>query len=169
MFERKRQSHNQFRYAVRRIKRNQKLQEAKGLFSAAMSGDIDLMKEMRRVTVGKDHCDEYTEELDGVLGENDVLDKFKEVYESLYNSSGCENGMRTLEEKVSALLKSQNSVAEIEKLTSSVVKEAVCHMKSSKMDVSGGFSSDCFLNAPDELFSLLATVYKCWLVHGKVP
>ena len=52
------------------------------------------MKEMRRVTAGKDHCDEYTEELDGVLGENDVLDKFKEVYESLYNSSGSENEMR---------------------------------------------------------------------------
>ena len=41
-------------------------------------------------------------------------------------------------------------------------------MKSKKMDVSQGFSSDCLLHAPDLLFELLALVFQDWLVHGTV-
>ena len=41
-------------------------------------------------------------------------------------------------------------------------------MKASKSDVSGAFSSDALLHAPDSLFGILALVYRSWLVHGTV-
>jgi hypothetical protein len=42
-------SHTQYQYAVRHVKRAAKFHQAKGLFAAAMDGDISLFKEMRRV------------------------------------------------------------------------------------------------------------------------
>ena len=65
-------------------------------------------------------------------------------------------------------MKLQDNSLEISKLSGSIVKEAVTQMKSKKMDVTGGFSSECLLNSPDSLFDLLSVIFKCWLVHGKV-
>ena len=96
------------------------------------------------------------------------MEKFKEVYQALYNSSGSRDEMKSVEDKVSDLLKTQNNITEVNKLSADVVKESVCMMKTKKMDVSGGFSSDCFLHAPDALFSLLSVVFRCWLFHGKI-
>ena len=41
-------------------------------------------------------------------------------------------------------------------------------MKPDKSDVSGSFSTNAILNAPDSFFDLLAPVYRSWLVHGTV-
>ena len=57
---------------------------------------------------------------------------------------------------------------EVNKITGSVVKEAASLMKSGKSDVSGGFTSDAILNAPDLMFDQLASVYRSWLVHASV-
>ena len=46
----------------------------------------------------------------------------------------------------------ENSVHEVAKITSAVVKEAALSMKPSKEDVSGGFCSNAILNSPDILF-----------------
>jgi hypothetical protein len=63
---------------------------------------------------------------------------------------------------------SQESVAEAEKITGAVVKEAACSMKPGKSDVSGSYTSDAILNAPDSFFNLIAMVYRSWIVHGSV-
>ena len=38
---------------MRRVKRAQQVHQARGLYQAALEGDIELMKEMRRVKSGK--------------------------------------------------------------------------------------------------------------------
>ena len=53
-------------------------------------------------------------------------------------------------------------------VTGSVVKEAVCTMKSRKSDVSCTFTSDSLLNAPDILFEQLAVVFRSWITHGNI-
>ena len=37
-----------------------------------------------------------------------------------------------------------------------------------KKDVTGSYSSDIFLHAPDSMFSMLAEIFKSYLVHGNV-
>ena len=138
-------SHTQFLYAVSRVKRASKLHQAKGLFGAAMSGDVD-----------------------GVTGDHEVAGKFREVYEALYNSSPSEPEMTNLKVEIQMLIQTEASEYEIEKLTADVVKEAVCLMKPHKMDISQGFSSDAILHAPDLLFSLLSLVLRDWLTHCTV-
>ena len=41
-------------------------------------------------------------------------------------------------------------------------------MKPKKSDISGSYTSDAILNAPDILFDQLASVYRSWLLHGTV-
>ena len=74
--EAKQRSHAQYRYAVRRVKRASKLYQARGLFGAAMAGDMELMKELRRIKSGKGEIDELPETVDGVTGEREVADQF---------------------------------------------------------------------------------------------
>ena len=162
------QSHAQFRYAVRRVKRASKLHRARGLFGAAMVGDIELMKEMKRLRTGKGPMEELADTVDGVTGENEVAGKFKEVYEALYNSSSSVNEMTTIKMKIQELIQVEDNEHEVSKVTADIVKQAVCMMKPHKMDVSQGFSSDAILHAPDLLFSLLALVFRDWLTHGTV-
>ena len=58
----------------------------------------------------------------------------------------------------------EGSVAEADKLTGKIVKEAACRMKPNKSDISQSFTSD----APDIFFDYLALVYRSWLIHGTV-
>ena len=48
------------------------------------------------------------------------------------------------------------------------MKEAIHNPKDSESDPTYNFSSDCLKNGPDNLFSLLSSVIKAFLVHGKV-
>ena len=62
----------------------------------------------------------------------------------------------------------ENRRVEAEKITVEVVKSAAVKMKPHKMDISQGFTRDCFLNAPDIFFSLISLVFQDWLIHGTV-
>ena len=168
VFQDKLHHHAQFRYAVRRVKRAAKLHQAQGLYAAAMNGDIELMKEMRRVKSGKGEMEELAETVDGSTGEDNVADQFKKVFESLYNSADSKVEMEVLQSKLRELVGKEDSRAEVEKVTPEVVKKAAMIMKKHKMDVSQGFSSDALLHAPDLLFGLLADVFRDWLSHGTV-
>ena len=133
-----------------------------------MEGDIELMKAMRQVKSGKGEMDELTETVDGVTGEDNVSNKFKQVFDSLYNSADSKVEMEAMQKRIKELVQKEDSRAELEKVTPEVVKKAVMIMKKRKMDVSQGFSSEALLHAPDLLFGLLALVFKDWLTHGTV-
>ena len=57
---------------------------------------------------------------------------------------------------------------EVKKITADKVKQACSKMKPSKSDVSGGYTSDALLHAPDSLFDILAGVFQSFLIHGTV-
>jgi hypothetical protein len=133
-----------------------------------MAGDMELMKELRRVQSGKGEMEELAETVDSVTGEGQVADKFTEVYSMLDNSAASKEGMEALQGRLRGLLETEDSRAEVGKMTAEVVKEAASLMRPHKMDVSQGFTSDTLLHAPDLLFGLLALIFQDWLTHGTV-
>ena len=161
-------SHAQYRHAVRRVKRASKLHKARGLFGAAMAGDMELWKELRRLKTGKGEVEELPDTVDGVTGERYVAEQFAHVYSTLYSSADSEEGMIEIQRKIQQLLEVEDSKAEVKKVTADVVKKAVMKMKSHKMDISQGFSSDALLQAPDLLFHLLAMTFQDWMTHGTI-
>ena len=93
----------------------------------------------------------------------DIVDKFKEVYKALYNS--VPSDINKLKEQ---LVLDSDASFEVNRVTGAIVKEAACRLKPGKSDVSGGYTSDALLNAPDSLFDSLASIMRSFLMHGTV-
>ena len=158
----------QYHYAVRRAKGRSNQVRATKLFEASMSGDIDLMREMKKIRNGGGVKKvELPDNVANADGEEEIVDKFREVYAALYSSAGSEVDMLDLKEKVKAMI-GESSVHEVAKITGAVVKEAALSMKPNKGDVSGGFCSNAILNSPDILFEHMAAVYRSFLSHGSI-
>ena len=161
-------SRTQFHYAVRRCKRQSDETKARKLFEASLQGDTDLLREMKRVrSGGGGGRDDLPENVEGGNTEEEIVDRFREVYSALYNCADTKPGMEELKSKIKDMI-TPESVNEANKVTSDIVKIVVKTMKARKSDISGGFTSDALLNAPDDMFEHLATIFRSWLVHGKI-
>ena len=160
-------SRNQYPFAVRRLKLNSNLVRAKKLFEASIKSDMDLLKEMKAIKRGNGGGEELPDNVAGADGQEEIVEKFKEVYQALYNSADSSREMDKIKVKLAELI-TVDSVDEVMKVTGAKVKEAASLMKSAKSDVTGGFTSDAILNAPDQLFDQLAAIYRSWLIHGSV-
>ena len=159
---------NSFHYAIRRARKTADLVRAKKLFEASEVGCVDLLQELKTVRKGGKCSADLPDNVGGANGEEEIVAKFRDVYSKLYNSWCSEDEMVNIKQKVAAMVQTEGSQIEVMKLTGKVVKKAACKMKPAKSDVSGAFSSDALLHAPDSLFDLLAMVYRSWLVHGTV-
>ena len=100
-------------------------------------------------------------------GEEPIVDRFRLVYEQLYNSWDTSGEMEELKNEVFGKI-NNDGAEEAWKVTGAKVKEAAVTMKPGKSDVSESFTNDAILNAPESFFSLLAMVYRSWIIHGTV-
>jgi hypothetical protein len=69
--------------------------ETKKLLEAAEEVNIALMKEMRN-----SHGQTVPESLDGKVTHDNILDRFREYHEELYNSAGTQLAMDIIKEKL---------------------------------------------------------------------
>ena len=158
----------QYHHAVRELKKRADLTRANKLFQSALSGDRELLKEMRKIRAGtSDTIDDLPESVVGASGEESIANTFRDVYKELYTSARSKEGMVELKKKLEGMIGS-HSLDDVKEVTAAAVKKAACIVKANKGDVSEGSSSDCILNAPDLLFAHIASIFQCWLIHGKV-
>ena len=160
-------SRNQYHYAVRRLKLDSRMIRAKKLLESSVNGDTDLIKEMKYISRGSGSQEDLPEHVAGADGQDEIVEKFREVYQTLYNSAESFTEVLEIKSKLAQLVTAE-SVFEVMKITGEKVKEAASLMKGGKADVSEGFTSDAILNVPDILFHQLASVYRSWLIHGSV-
>ena len=101
-------------------------------------GDIQLVSEMKKVQSGGGGVEELPDNVAGAEGEQEIVEKFREVYSALYNSASTATDEQTIKEKLQLLIH-QDSMVQVNRITGSIVKEAAGLMKSGKADVSVGF------------------------------
>ena len=152
---------SQYHYAVRRAKAKSDKSKAEDLLVAA------LLHEMKLIRKGGGGPADLPDTVAGANGEHEIVDKFRLVYSGLYNSASTEDEMTILHDKVDKLITAE-SVQHVARVTGDIVKKAVCSMKPRKSDVSGCYTTDALLNAPDILFEQLAVVFRSWITHGKI-
>ena len=140
---------------------------AENLLQASEESEIDLLKEMKKVKGSKSTGQTMPEEIEGETDPASILEKFREVYESLYNSADTSAAMAVIKEKLRTMI-THDSTVHVNKITADVVKQACAKMKPGKLDVSGGYSSDVLLHGPDSLFEHLAVIFRAFLTHGEV-
>ena len=156
---------NQFHYAVRRVKKMSSSLRARRLLEASETGSCELLQEMKKIRGDKKACGDLPDSVGGASGEQDIVEEFRKVYFALYNSSDTSENMTELKDELKALI---TSAEDANLITGKAVKEAAARMKAKKSDVSGSYTSDAILNAPDIFFDHLALVYRSWLLHGTV-
>ena len=103
------------------------------LFEAAMGGGADLVKEMKKSHGGKTKH-ELPENVAEVNGKEKVCNKFKTVFEELYNSADTTDEVNMITSEVEIDIKAEFS-AEVLKITGQVVKADAATMKNNKSDV----------------------------------
>ena len=158
---------NQYHYAVRKVKKLAGNIRAQKLLEASETGSVQLLEEMKKVKGCKKDRPDLPETVGDVTGEDLVVDKFRQVYEQLYNSWDTSGEMSELKREIFGKI-NMDGAQEARKITGTIVKEAAGSMKPGKSDVSESYTSDAILNAPDSFFSLIAMVYRSWIIHGTV-
>ena len=127
---------NQYHYQVRRVKLLADQIRSNKLLEASLSGNTDLLKEMKRVKSSYNAT--QPDNVDKKTGA-DIPEQFANVYETLYNSVDDAEGLEELRQKLAA---SGINASDTDLITPGVVKQAVNKLKSGKSDVSGEFTSD---------------------------
>jgi hypothetical protein len=128
---------------------------------------MNLLREMKRIKGDKNQKAAFPDHIDTADGAEDISELFKTVYEELFNSAESVQAMHVIKEHLQTLI-GPESILEVSKLTGAAVKEACSRMKPGKADVTGSFTSDVLLHGPDELFDLLAGIFRSFLVHWNV-
>ena len=126
-----------FHSAVRQLKKDSNRLKSDALCEVAMVGNRAIFDEMRKLSNGVSNSQDIPDTLQGKVTFDDILNKFKECYESLYNSAPTKDVMIDLNHQVKSLIESDvlSSKFEVEKNSSAVVKDAIHAMKADKMDV----------------------------------
>ena len=161
---------NKYKYAVRLAKREANRLESLALGEAAEAGNIKLFKAMKKHLGSKKGSggQAIPDSLEGKVAEDDIMDKFKECYEALYNSADRSAEVETVKHHIENIIQSfpAHSLAEVNRITPDIVMEAANMMKAGKSDVSGEFTSDVFHYGPRLLFEHISEIFKSFLVHG---
>ena len=86
LFRIKQRTRAKYHMAIKRVRRMADKIKSQKLFEAAMEGSLDLLNEMKKSHGGK-HSHDLPESVGGAKGEEEICEKFKFVYEELYNSA----------------------------------------------------------------------------------
>ena len=158
-------SKNQYKYAVRRLKRAQnKLQNDK-FVSSITKGGVNIFQEIKKYRGVRSTISSIVDE---EVGATNIANHFATIYSGLYNKvelgDRLENISRDLEENINA-----QSQYQVDRVTKDLVKEAMRRMKPKKSDAVFDMVSDFYINGPEELVSHLTALIKMFLIHGCVP
>ena len=158
-------SKNQYKYAVRRLKRAQnKLQNDKFL-SSITKGGVNIFQEIKKF---RGVSSTISSRVDEEVGATNIANHFATIYSGLYNKvelgDRLENISRDLEGNINA-----HSQYQVDRVTKDLVREAMKRMKPKKSDAVFDTVSDFYINGPVELASHLTSLIKLFLIHGCVP
>ena len=147
---------------MRKCKKAENFIRKTKLLDACLNGNGDIFREIKKLRRSRQLV---ASSIDGNFV--NVEEHFKEQYEKLYNSVEDTKDMVLLKNEINYLIDDSEN-HELSKLTPKIVKEAASKLKSGKSDPSVNFSTDCFKNAPDVLFSHLSFILKTFLTHGHI-
>ena len=154
-------SRNQYHYAIRKCKRtSEKIIKGK-LLSACLAGKDNIFDKIHTMRKVKNVSPTV---IDGI---ESPPDRFAEVYGKLYNSTNDKDDIEAI------LIEMQNSInpnslQDVNLVTPSVIKDAICEIKPNKNDPIFTFNSNCIKRAPPSLHHHMANVIRLFLIHGHV-
>ena len=140
---------------------------ARRLLEASALGSVNLFMELKKIKGSDKSGGSLPDIVAGATGETAIVEEFRQVYQSLYNSCNTSEAMEELKNLVENSI-AADSALEADLVTGDVVKAAAGRLKPGKGDVSGSYTSDAIRACPDIFFQCLAGVFRSWIIHGTV-
>ena len=165
LYRLKQETKMQYKYAVRRLKRASYNIQKDKLLNGFLKGGVDIFKEIKKFR-GKT-CT-ISSSVDGKVGSADISAHFADVYRDLYQRHNLDNGFNEINQLINSKI-NQNLNVDLEKVNNDTVRAALRKLKTGKSDSSYSFTSDCLLNAGDELISHVTSLFKWFLRTGRIP
>ena len=132
---------------------------------ASLNGDKDLFKELKK----RRGFDSTTStKVDGANSPESIADKFKDIYEKLYNRTSNSEPINKLLSEINENV-SEKDMDDVEKVTSEMVENILkTKIKNGKSDPDFDITTDCLKQGPKEVSKHLAIFIKSALIHGHI-
>ena len=155
----------EYHYAIRHCKRNENRIKSQKMAEAIGKNGRDLWCEVQRLSKVK-QCVPTT--IDGVNNNQGIMDIFHDKFRDLYCSvPSSEEGMMNLIEQINGGLPEQ--VHPASHVLNFDLEKVIKKLKAGKMDGYLGISSDCIINAPLRMKTLIALLFRAMTIHGFAP
>ena len=165
VFDNMKLSKNQYKHAVRRIKRvNDKIQNQKFLDSV-VNGGVNIFHEIKKF---RGSSLSYCSRIDDQVGAKNIANHFADIYSELYNRVELDNEFVSIRSRIKDAVQI-DSIPQLDRVNEEVVKEALLHLKCNKHDSLFTIASDCLVNGPPGLVTHLCNLMKMYLSHGSIP
>ena len=105
--------------------------------------------------------------IDEVIGSQNIAEHFGQIYKKLYNNVSHGPDFEKVIAKINDGV-NFDSVKQLERVTESVIQDALNSMKAKKSDAIFDVSSDFFINGPPELAKHLTYLIRTFLSHSCV-
>ena len=153
---------NKYHLEIRKKKRLLERMKHDKMLNSCLNKDTDIFKEIRKQRSCGSTC---ATSIDG--RSKDIPDYLAGKYEQLYNQVDDKDDLAELETDLNARIDSQ-SLRFVDMITSEVVKKATRKLKPAKTDPVAKISSDFLINAPENLFDIIARCFKSYMIHAHV-
>ena len=151
---------NKYHLEIRKKKRLLERMKHDKMLNSCLNKDMDIFKEIRKQRSCGSTC---ATSIDG--RSKDIPDYLAGKYEQLYNQVGDKDDLAKLETDLNTRIDSERFVGLI---TPEVVKKATRKLKPAKTDPVAKISSDFLINAPENLFDIIARCFKSYMIHAHV-
>ena len=158
-------SKQQYKYAVRRLKRAGDSIKNDKFVESIIGGGVNIFKEIRKLRGGGMSC---SSRIDDEVGSLNIANHFATIYGKLYNRVEHSDSFDELCDNINQDV-DQQGVRQVERITEEVVRQALKMLKGSKRDVLLDIHSDCLINGPPALVTHLTRLLRTFVLHGRVP
>ena len=136
------------------------------MIEALTKGGKNIFEEVKKGRIKNKEC---ATSIDGCKGAVKISNHFKTQYEELYNQQSSTEELQSFLGDINVRIK-QEEYCEVERITPSLIKEIVqSKIKPNKADAVENFNSDCLINGPDCLFTIISQLFKGLATHGFIP
>ena len=158
-------SRNQYKYAVRRLKRaNDKIQNDK-FCKSILKGGVNIFAEIRKF---RGSSRTVSSRIDEEVGAENIANHFSGIYSQLYNRADQGQAVSDVHHHI-LLGVDHGGLAQVDRIDKELVAKAMKKMKTGKNDAIFDFQSDCLINGPPELLDHITNLLKLFIIHGEVP
>ena len=153
---------NVYHYRIRKSRRAAECIKKNTLLDACINDKGDIFKEIKKL---RKSPPTVASSIDGIS--NNIDGHFANIYEKLYSAIDDSDDLLRIANHLEMKI-DPGSMIDVERITPSIIKEAISKLKNDKTDPLYQFNSECMKYAPEILHQLLSDLFHMLLIHGHI-